>query len=226
MGVAGEGRNITHQQKSMNEEARLAIRDRLGLPLSDEEATGAFFHRPPEDSPELQYLLERRAALGGSLPGASTPRRIRSRRPSRSRPCSRAAASARTRPRWRSSASSTRSCAIPRWASASSRSSPTSHARSGWRGCSASSGSSPRSASSTSRRTPRTSCSTARTSTARSCRRGSTSRARSRRGSRRRPRTRTTASRWCRSTSSTRCSASSGSATSPGRRATAGRAGS
>jgi pyruvate dehydrogenase E1 component len=68
MGVAGEGRNITHQQKAMNEEARLAIRDRLGLPLSDEQATGAFFHRPSEDSPELQYLLERRAALGGSLP--------------------------------------------------------------------------------------------------------------------------------------------------------------
>jgi pyruvate dehydrogenase E1 component len=68
MGVAGEGRNITHQQKSMNEEARLAIRDRLGLALSDEEATGAFFHRPSEDSPELEYLLERRAALGGSLP--------------------------------------------------------------------------------------------------------------------------------------------------------------
>ncbi len=68
MGMAGEGRNITHQQKAMNEEARLAIRDRLGLPLSDEEATGAFFHRPPDDSPELQYLLERRAALGGSLP--------------------------------------------------------------------------------------------------------------------------------------------------------------
>jgi len=68
MGVAGEGRNITHQQKAMNEEARLAIRDRLGLPLSDEEATGAFFHRPSEDSPELKYLLERRAALGGSLP--------------------------------------------------------------------------------------------------------------------------------------------------------------
>jgi pyruvate dehydrogenase E1 component len=68
MGVAGEGRNITHQQKSMNEEARLAIRDRLGLPLSDEEATGAFFHRPPDHSPELRYLLERRAELGGSLP--------------------------------------------------------------------------------------------------------------------------------------------------------------
>ena len=68
MGEAGEGRNITHQQKAMNEEARLAIRDRLGLALTDEQATGAFFHRPPEDSPELRYLLERRAALGGSLP--------------------------------------------------------------------------------------------------------------------------------------------------------------
>ena len=68
MGEAGEGRNITHQQKSMNDEARLAIRDRLGLHLTDEQATGAFFYRPPEDSPELRYLLERRAALGGSLP--------------------------------------------------------------------------------------------------------------------------------------------------------------
>ena len=72
MGVAGEGRNITHQQKSMNEEARLAIRDRLGLPLTDEEATGAFFHRPAEDSAELRYLLERRAELGGSLPARQT----------------------------------------------------------------------------------------------------------------------------------------------------------
>jgi pyruvate dehydrogenase E1 component len=68
MGVAGEGRNITHQQKSMNEEARIAIRDRLGLTLTDEQATGAFFLRPPDDSPELRYLLERREALGGSLP--------------------------------------------------------------------------------------------------------------------------------------------------------------
>ena len=78
MGEAGEGRNITHQQKSMNDEARLAIRDRLGLPLTDEQATGAFFHRPSEDSPELRYLLERRAALGGSLPARhTTPIRCR-----------------------------------------------------------------------------------------------------------------------------------------------------
>ena len=69
MGTAGQGRNVTHQQKAMNDEARLAIRDHLGLRLTDEQATGAFFHRPKEDeSPELRYLLERRRELGGSLP--------------------------------------------------------------------------------------------------------------------------------------------------------------
>ena len=194
MGEAGEGRNITHQQKSMNEEARLAIRDRLGLTLTDEEATGAFFHRPSEDSPELS-LSARAPSRARRQPAGPPPRRrAASRLPRRSRRSSRAAASARTRPRWRSSASSTHSSASRRSASGSCRSCPTSRARSGWRGCSASSGSSPRSASSTSPRTRRTSCSTARTSTARSCRRGSTSPARSRPGSPPRPRTRTTAS--------------------------------
>ena len=194
MGVAGEGRNITHQQKSMNEEARLAIRDRLGIPLTDEEATGAFFHRPSEDSPELRHLLERRKALGGASRRAS-PRPSRSRHRPRSRTCSRGAGSARTRRPWRWSGSSTRSCATPSWARASCRSSRTSPARSGWRECSASSGSTHRWASSTSPRTPATSCSTARTSTARSSRRGSTSPVRSPPGSRLRPPTRITASR-------------------------------
>ncbi len=68
MGEAGEGRNITHQQKSMNDEARLHVRDRLGLDLTDEQATGAFLVPPDESSPEIRYLRERRAALGGSLP--------------------------------------------------------------------------------------------------------------------------------------------------------------
>ena len=68
MGEAGEGRNITHQQKSIKGPARLAIRDRLELPLTDEQAESAAFHRPPDDAPELVYLRERRAALGGSLP--------------------------------------------------------------------------------------------------------------------------------------------------------------
>ena len=75
MGVAGEGRNISHQAKKMEEDALLAFRDRFGVPLSDDEARTAVFYRPPEDSPEMVYLRERREALGGSLPsrGAAAP---------------------------------------------------------------------------------------------------------------------------------------------------------
>ncbi len=68
MGEAGEGRNITHQQKKMNEEALHAFRDRFELDISDEEIADVSFHRPAEDSPEMRYLRERREALGGSLP--------------------------------------------------------------------------------------------------------------------------------------------------------------
>src|SRR5687768_12812628 len=52
----------------MTENALLAFRDRFGLELSDEQVTGAQFHRPADDSPEMRYLLERRQALGGGLP--------------------------------------------------------------------------------------------------------------------------------------------------------------
>jgi pyruvate dehydrogenase E1 component len=72
LGTAGEGQNIAHQQKSAKAEARLKIRDRLGLPLSDEQAISAAYHRPAEDSPELRYLMERRRELGGSLPARHT----------------------------------------------------------------------------------------------------------------------------------------------------------
>ena len=68
MGEAGEGQNITHQQKKMTEQALLAFRDRFGLPLSDEQVRDMSLYRPPEDSPEMTFLHERRAALGGSLP--------------------------------------------------------------------------------------------------------------------------------------------------------------
>ena len=68
MGEAGEGQNITHQQKKMNEEALRAFRDRFELDISDEEVKQVSFHRPAEDSPELRYLRERREALGGYLP--------------------------------------------------------------------------------------------------------------------------------------------------------------
>ena len=68
MGEAGEGQNITHQQKKMNVEALRAFRDRFGLEMSDEEVERVSFYRPDEDSPEMKYLRERREALGGSMP--------------------------------------------------------------------------------------------------------------------------------------------------------------
>jgi len=68
MGEAGEGQNITHQQKKMTEKALLAFRDRFELELSDDQVSGAELHRPPDDDPAMAYLRERRAALGGSLP--------------------------------------------------------------------------------------------------------------------------------------------------------------
>jgi pyruvate dehydrogenase E1 component len=68
MGVAGEGQNITHQQKKMNEDALLAFRDRFELPLTDEQVRDISFYKPPEHSPEMEFIRERRAALGGSLP--------------------------------------------------------------------------------------------------------------------------------------------------------------
>ncbi len=72
MGEAGEGQNITHQQKKMGEEALKAFRDRFNIPVSDEEITDFPFYRPPQDSPEIQYLKERRKALGGYLPARRT----------------------------------------------------------------------------------------------------------------------------------------------------------
>ncbi len=68
MGEAGEGQNTTHQQKKMGEAALLAFRDRFNIPLSDEQVRKAPFYRPPPDSAETRYLLERRQALGGFLP--------------------------------------------------------------------------------------------------------------------------------------------------------------
>ncbi|MGA2927161.1 MAG: pyruvate dehydrogenase (acetyl-transferring), homodimeric type [Solirubrobacteraceae bacterium] len=68
MGVSGEGQMITHQAKKMTEAALLAFRDRFELPLTDEQVLKAEYYKPPADSPEMEYLRERRAALGGSLP--------------------------------------------------------------------------------------------------------------------------------------------------------------
>lgn len=71
MGVAGEGQNITHQQKKMGTDAIRAFRDRFDVPIPDEQLAEVPFYKPPEDSPEMKYLHERRQALGGYLPSRS-----------------------------------------------------------------------------------------------------------------------------------------------------------
>ncbi|NIW86822.1 MAG: pyruvate dehydrogenase (acetyl-transferring), homodimeric type [Gammaproteobacteria bacterium] len=68
MGEAGEGQMISHQQKKMGEEALKAFRDRFNIPIDDDKIGAAPFYKPPEDSKEIQYMHERRKALGGHLP--------------------------------------------------------------------------------------------------------------------------------------------------------------
>jgi pyruvate dehydrogenase E1 component len=68
VGEGGEGRNMTHNQKKLNEEELREFRTRFGIPISDERVYEAPFYRPPENSPEMKYMRERRKALGGSVP--------------------------------------------------------------------------------------------------------------------------------------------------------------
>ncbi|MGH8119854.1 MAG: pyruvate dehydrogenase (acetyl-transferring), homodimeric type, partial [Gammaproteobacteria bacterium] len=75
MGRAGEGQNITHQQKKLDDEALKAFRDRFNIPVPDAAISEVAYYRPVEGSEELEYLHERRTALGGYLPSrrASAP---------------------------------------------------------------------------------------------------------------------------------------------------------
>ena len=68
MGEGGEGRNIAHQVKKKNEDELKEFRTRFGIPISDDEVANAPFYKPADDSPEMQYLHERRKELGGYLP--------------------------------------------------------------------------------------------------------------------------------------------------------------
>lgn len=72
MGSAGQGKMTTHSQKKLDDNDLIEFRNRFNLPLSDEQATSLSFYRPAPDSPEMQYLLERRGALGGYLPKRET----------------------------------------------------------------------------------------------------------------------------------------------------------
>ncbi|MCE2989624.1 MAG: pyruvate dehydrogenase (acetyl-transferring), homodimeric type [Nitrosomonadaceae bacterium] len=68
MGKSGEGQNITHQQKKMDLGSLKQFRDRFNIPVSDEVIADIPFYKPPENSPEIQYLKAAREKLGGSLP--------------------------------------------------------------------------------------------------------------------------------------------------------------
>jgi len=68
LGEAGEGKNVTHQQKKLNEDELREFRSRFGIPLSDDDISEVPFYRPGEDSEEIRYLRARREALGGYVP--------------------------------------------------------------------------------------------------------------------------------------------------------------
>ena len=134
------------------------------------------YYRPPEDSIEYQYMMERRQALGGSIPKRivrAPPAARAARRQRRSPSCAAVRASRRCRPRWASPACCATWPATSTSGRASCRSSPTRPARSAWTRCSASSRSTPRRARSTSRSTTTCCSATPRRPTARSSRRAS-----------------------------------------------------
>jgi pyruvate dehydrogenase E1 component len=68
LGEAGEGKNVTHQQKKLNEDELKEFRSRFGIPLNDQDCIEVPFYRPADDSPEIEYLKARREALGGYTP--------------------------------------------------------------------------------------------------------------------------------------------------------------
>ena len=68
LGEAGEGKNVTHQQKKLNEDELREFRSRFGIPMGDDDLSQVPFYRPAEDSEEIRYLRARREALGGYVP--------------------------------------------------------------------------------------------------------------------------------------------------------------
>jgi pyruvate dehydrogenase E1 component len=68
MGKAGQGKMTTHSQKKLEREDLLEYRNRFKLPLTDEQAQNLTFYKPAADSAEMQYLMQRRQSLGGSMP--------------------------------------------------------------------------------------------------------------------------------------------------------------
>jgi len=72
LGEGFEGSNVTHQKKKMRVDELRAFRDLLELPVPDDKLEEAPFYHPGPSSPEVEYMLERRRALGGSVPARNT----------------------------------------------------------------------------------------------------------------------------------------------------------
>jgi pyruvate dehydrogenase E1 component len=68
MGKHGEARNTAHNTKKLTDEAVRELRDRYAIPIPDDKLADIPFFKPADDAPEIKYLHERRAALGGYLP--------------------------------------------------------------------------------------------------------------------------------------------------------------
>ena len=68
MGLSGQGKMGTHQQKKLDDDALRAFRDRFALPLSDDDVAQVRFYHPGAASPEIKYLMEKRQSLGGYVP--------------------------------------------------------------------------------------------------------------------------------------------------------------
>ena len=101
LGPGVEARNITHQAKKLSEQELRVFRDRLELPIPDDKLKDAPYYHPGPDSEEVQYLNERRRALGGPLPKRTRPRRRAARRRRRrSMPSSPPARRPPSRRRW------------------------------------------------------------------------------------------------------------------------------
>jgi len=74
LGEAGEGRNVTHQQKKVDEDTLRHFGERFGLKIREDQIAEVSFYRPPDNSPEIRYMQQCRKKLGGYLP----ERRVRS----------------------------------------------------------------------------------------------------------------------------------------------------
>ena len=221
LGPGIAGRNVTHQAKKLTVDELKIFRDRLELPIPDDQLEEAPYYHPGEDAPEIQYMLERRAALGGVVPKRRyvakplpAPRgRVVHRVLRRLGPAGLdddGLQPARPQPGARPADRPARRADHPRRGA---------HLRHGSRS-SRRSASTTRSASATRRSTRSCCCRTSRRPMGSCSRRASPRPARCRRSRLPEPRTRPGPSRWCPSTRSTRCSASSARATRCGRSAT------